>query len=406
MKKRTYILAILIFILTIGAKGCISFKAKEEVPPPADGGFYALGKDKDNNYIWGHKVYLATTSSQKPDFKTADVTVMVKDPQDDRAIYLGTKSNGLYFTYDAGRNWFQSPKLANMEINAIGVSSKNKCLIYVAAGSDLYKSEDCSRSWTKMYNDTRDGFYISALAIDSYNEGVVYLGLSAKTKTKKDNRQSDIIKSGDFAKSWRTVSRLPSGSIINKILINPKDTRIVYVATDAYGIIKTTDAGEMWQDITGKSQEIPKKGSEFTDQRWEKLVDFTTDVRAKGTRDSLVFRDLVMIPDENDSLIHASNYGLLRSRDGGATWKEIKLIPATGEEKAIIYSLAINPKDGSEFYYGTNDTLFITTDGGENWTTIKGPSTRAINQIIVTPNEKEERNIYVGVYNLKPPSKK
>jgi photosystem II stability/assembly factor-like uncharacterized protein len=407
MFKKSKLLLPLILITAFVLSGCISLQKKQAAPPPIppDGGFYVLGKNKEGDYMWTQKVYLATSSSQKPNFKLMDITVMTKDPQDDNAIYLGTKKNGMYYTYDAGNNWFSPEKFQKKEINAIEISHKNKCLIYIATGPELYKSEDCSRTWTRIYNDTRPDFYITALAVDSYNEGTIYMGLGINTKS-KDKREGEVTKSIDFGKSWQPPSqqlRVPSGTIISKLLINPKDTRIVYAATNNKGIFKTIDGGNTWDDITGEAQKVVK-GEEFI-QRFEKLIDFTTNIKAK-VRESLVFRDMVFIPDEDDSLIHASNYGLLRSNDGGRTWSEIDLIPPEGETKAIIYSLAVHPENGKEFYYGTDSTLFKTVDGGNNWTTIKGPGTRAIYKLLVTANESGESNVYAGMYNLKPPAKK
>ncbi|MFH1565227.1 MAG: YCF48-related protein [bacterium] len=400
-----------ILILALLLSGCISFGSNSTAtaPIPEDGGFYELGKNSDGDYIWSQNAYLATVSSQKPNFKNADVLAMAKDPQDGSAIYLGTKENGMYYTYDGGKNWFTVEKFKKNRINDIAVSYKNKCLIYIAVGSELYKSEDCNRTWTRMYSEDREGYYISALAVDSYNEGTIYAGLSIDTQNQKKAKDaSDVIKSVDFAKSWQVAARTSAGSMISEILINPKNTRIVYAATHNSGLLKTIDGGISWKDITGAAQEFPGKNSkeEFI-QRFEQLIDFATDVKStKQIRESLIFRDMEMIPDKEDSLMHASNYGILKSDDGGNTWKQIKLIPPKGEKKAIIYSLAFNPEKGDEFYYGTDDTLFRTTDGGENWTTIKGPGTRAVYQIIVTPNIGKEPNVCIGMYNLKPPAPK
>lgn len=402
--KKILISLLISFLLT----GCVSVKkANTPAPIPSDGGFYALGRDKDGNFSWSQNVYLATSNAQKPNFKDTDVLVITKDPEDEKAFYVGTKSNGLYYTYDAGKNWFAPEGFKNDKINAISVSYNNKCQIYLATEADLYGSNDCSRSWLQLSHETRDGFFISALATDPINEGALFMGLSIM-KNRSNKQGSDIVKSVDFGKSWQVVYRTPNGSIVNKIIVNQSDSKIVYAATDNNGLFKTTDGGIVWENINGEPQVLPRNKQEQADfvPRLEKLIDFAKDTKSKQIRDSLVFRDLVLIPNEPDSLIHASNYGLLKSSDGGNSWQEIKLIPAQGEKKAIIYSLAINAQNSQEFYYGTDDTLFKTMDGGENWTTIQGPGTRAIYQIITTPNQNGDSNVYVGMYNLKAPATK
>src|SRR6185295_3318096 len=54
----------------------------------------------------------------------------------------------------------------------------------------------------------------------------------------------------------------------------------------------------------------------------------------------------------------------LVTRDGGATWTQIKGIPTN----APISAIEQDPKRSAFVYVGTKQTLYFSHDGGEHWT--------------------------------------
>jgi photosystem II stability/assembly factor-like uncharacterized protein len=99
-------------------------------------------------------------------------------------------------------------------------------------------------------------------------------------------------------------------------------------------------------------------------------------------------------PNVPDGLLYVSQYGfLLRSKDGGATWQDIKLL--TPPSATLIYSLAVNPKNEKELFYGTSKALYRTVDGGVNWITRALPTSRAVKFIVLDP--KGPNTLYIGV---------
>jgi len=73
----------------------------------------------------------------------------------------------------------------------------------------------------------------------------------------------------------------------------------------------------------------------------------------------------------------------LRSGDGGNNWEDLKLLTPPGT--TAIYSIAINPQNGQEIYYGIKDALYRSVDGGRNWITRNLPSSRAAAFLIFDP---------------------
>ena len=323
-----------------------------------DGGVF---KSPDLGKTWTQITKVYRVSDIEKTFNDIDVSVLVMDPSDNQAIYLGTESFGMYYTYDGGSGWHQT--LAGIgSVNAVAVDPSSKCIIYTAIKNKIYKSTDCSRHWSDQLIESRDdpNNQITALAVDSFNSNIVYAGTSG----------TGLFQSQDGGYSWHVVNYFNSRLV--KILINPNDTRIIYVATETDGIYKTTDRGENWQQL-------------LTDQ-------------VKDKRDNLlVYRDFILDSTQADGLMYASQYGLLRSSVGGNNWQSIKLLTPPGTK--IIYSLAINPKNEQEIIYSTNNTLYFSQDGGLNWVTRALPTTRAARFIILDP--KSPQTIYFGAKKVK-----
>ncbi len=350
--KKLFIIPLLgILVLT----GCsISFKTRGGV----DGGVYKTADYGDN---WEQITLVYRVGDLKKTFSTVDLTSMTMDPTDTQAIYIGTQEQGMYYTYDGGIGWHQA--LTGLgRINDIKVSPQERCVIYAAIGNRVYKSTDCNRHWTYQLIETRKDpkNQITSLAVDSYNTNIIYAGTSGY----------GLFKSEDGGFSWHAVKFFDSR--VTKVLVNNTDTRIIYVATNSKGIFKTTDAGASWNQII--SDEIKKE-----------------------KKNVMTYRNIILDPTVDDGLLYASQYGLLRSRDGGASWQDIKLL--TPPSTSTIYSLAINPQDDKEIYYGISSTLYRSLDNGENWITRSLPSSRAAKYIFLDPINPNI--LYLGVKQIK-----
>lgn len=346
--KKIYLVFLLAAGLALAGAGCISFGGGGGGTSGNDGGVF---KSSDKAENWQQKVALAAV---KPGaIANVNVMTIVFDPGDPKTIYLGTADNGLFYSVDGAESWLQVGSLAIGRVNAVAVDTKDKCNVYVTTGNRIFKTSDCTRTWQNVYVDTRSDQTVNAVAVDSYNPTVVYAGLSG----------GDTLKSTDGGASWSVIKRFEND--VKKILVNFYDTRIIYVATANRGIWKSTDGGSNWTDLS------------------EKLNEFD------GGRD---YKDLIFDFSKHDTLIYAARYGLLRTTDGGASWQAIPLL--TPPTSVDIYSLAANPQNGNEIYYGTTSTLYKTNDGGTKWVTRKLPTSRAATYLLVDPQNGNV--VYLG----------
>ncbi len=357
MKKK---IIILFFLIPLLLSGCsMGFeKKKPKIKPDA-----GIWKSTDSGETWKQQVAVPTISGKPGSIGRASVLVMEMDPQDNKAIYIGTERSGIYYTYDGAITWNKMKAFPNGRVNSIQVDPKNKCVIYATYKNTVMKTSDCGRNWETVFVDNNPGVTVNAILIDFYNNNIVYISTS----------EGVIHKSFDYGTTWSTPFN-PINVNVVKFLMSPHDSRIIYVATSKKGIYKSEDGGETWISLSDSLKDYPGYNN---------------------------YRDLVFNPSRKNSLILVSAYGLLKTNDGGETWEPIPLL--TAHNKADIRTVAIDPWDENIIYYATKTIFYKTINGGSDWKTKKLFSTKIPTKMLVDPKEKGV--VYMS-FNYPPPPKK
>jgi len=344
MPKKQFLKVILLLpLMALTLSGCtLSFGTNSGTSSTnvADGGvFKSLNKGEN----WAQKVLIQGVNTKRS-FSGIDIISLSLDPGDNKAIYAGSIGNGLFYSYDGAESWQVATGLGKVSITNIAVDPGNKCVIYAATANKVFKSEDCSRTWSQVYFDNDLKSVVSSLIINHESSNNIFIGTS----------NGDIIKSSDFGASWRVADRFDSQ--VEKIIISPVNSKIMFAGTTAKGVFRSIDGGD----------------------KWEKLAD-----KLEAFDGSNRFRDLVMAKTEKAIIFLATNYGLLKSADDGNTWSKIELL--TAEDEAKIYSIAVNPNDADEIYYVTGTAFSHSSDGGKSWTSKKLPTSRAGFKLLIDP---------------------
>ncbi len=341
---------LLIFTLVFFGAGCVGIGSK--TTKKADGGVY---KTSDAGATWAQTVAFPGAKSVGTIAPT-NVLVVRRDAADPEALYLGTRENGMFFSYDNGATWQQS-RVAGLKegrVDEIAVDPKNKCVIFVIKGARLFKSVDCNRTYSdEAYVETRVGVSLKTIAVDWYNSQILWLGLS----------NGNVLKSVDAAKTWQRAMNGKTSA--NAILVNQTDSRMVLVASAGNGFYRTTDAGKTWKNIEKELKNF--KGG-------DSVSELSQDKRSQV-------------------VVAATKYGLLRSFDFGATWESVPMLTAPGQ--AAIQAIAVNPDDGTRMAYAATSTFYSTIDGGKNWATKSVPSARPIESLAIDP--KNPSVVFAGV---------
>lgn len=326
----------------------------------------------DGGNSWNEATRQADSSSTRS-ISDINVNNMTFDPQDNMAVYLGSRKNGLYYTYNVGRyGWIKAEDLPNGLVEDVKVDPKDKCTVYVAISNRLYKSNDCSRSFKQVYFDNNLEVAVKAVAVDHYNPNNVYIGTS----------RGEIIKSMDAGLTWRTIYRLDDG--ISEIVISPLDSRLAFVGT-MRNRIYSFNVGS--NGPTQNQEEIERN---FAVSNWQDLNVVLKDYNLGRT-----FRDFVVSGD--GLMFIATNQALLRSPDNGITWEKLSIIQP--EKEAVINALAVDKQNSDNIYYVTNTTFFRSSDGGKTWATKSLPTSRAGSALLV--DHRNPNVLYLGTVNLK-----
>lgn len=348
LKKKTILLSLsLVFLL---ASGCIRV---ENIP--TGGGIY---KSVDGGNNWQQKISLLSLSQEQKYLDNIETNVFVFDPQDSQTIYLGTKKNGLFVSFDGAESWQVVKRLPKGKISSLAVDPKSKHIVYVGIENRIFKTKDANRTWKSVYLDTFSDVEINALAVNHLFPNIVTAGLS-------DGR---LIRSEDGGLSWASLRNFEKR--IGQILINPYNPQIIYVTLLNQEIFRSENHGIDWKSL---------KESYNSFSGAEKIY------------------QLIFNPNFPDALISISGAGLLHTEDGGQNWTEYKLV--TSGDKVKIYSLAIDPQNADIIYYATNKTLYKSIDNGENWITGPIPGKKVPGKILVNP--VNSNILYLGMINSK-----
>lgn len=355
MRFHTTPLAISFAVLSLLGAGCFGSSAPAQ---SSDGGVW---KSMDSGVTWVNKKALVTGAKVTAGVASAKIVQTVFDPQDNHTIYLATEDSGLLYSLDAGESW-QKPQgdiLSTGRIGAIAVDPKNKCTVYAARTNSIFKTVDCGRDWERVFYDPRAEVIFTQLIVDWYNPTILFSGTSA----------GDVFRSQDSGVTWQ-ISKRSDGSPIVSIAIDPRDSRLVYAATYGAGLLKTTDGGNSWIEIR----------KQFDDD----------------LRDSRRAIQMIIDPVATGTVYVVSKYGIVRTIDGGSTWKGLKLTTPPGTVR--INAMAIDPKNNKHIAYTGIRTLEFTTDGGETWRSQKLPTTKVGAVIMFDPIESKV--MYLGTTEL------
>ncbi len=301
--------------------------------------------------------------------RVAAVTGAIGEPG---VFYFGSPEGGVWKTSNAGVTWNeifdQVPGVAS--VGAIEVAPSDTNIIYAGTGdiitggaidegNGMYKSTDAGKTWQHIGLDSTK--QIPSIIVDPSNPDVVLVAAQGNVHEKSGRR--GVFRSTDGGRTWTRTLFVNDEVGAVKLAYAYDKPNVILATTDehyvppgsaargAFGgpngthLFRSTDDGVTWQEISGHG--LP----------------------------DLSGRTSVAIANHTDArrMFIIGNFGLYRSDDGGATWRQMdptdtRIRNGQGGYNCGVYVNSENP----DIVYTINTSSYVSHDGGNTFTGFKG----------------------------------
>lgn len=178
------------------------------------------------------------------------VLILAQDSKkDEKNPYKSATFNGLKLRA-------LGPAVTSGRIGDFAVNPNNIHEYYVAVSmGNVWKTTNSGTTWTPIF-DNYGSHSIGCLALDPNNPNVLYVGTGENNSQRSVSWGDGIYRNEDGGKSFKKLG-LEKSEHIAKILIDPRDSKVIYVATQGplwgpggqRGLYKSTNYGATWDSV-------------------------------------------------------------------------------------------------------------------------------------------------------------
>ncbi|MHA7056845.1 WD40/YVTN/BNR-like repeat-containing protein [Aquimarina sp. M1] len=346
-------------------------------------------------------------------------------------LYSNNQERGVYKTTDGGTTWDKT-LFINNETGVIDVAyaPDNFDIMYAAAwdkdrkawnfegngdGSGIYKSIDAGNTWNKISLEGSGfpiGNGVGRIGLAVFDENTIYAVHDSQYR--RDESKKTEKRSGLSKEDFKTMSV--------DAFLNLEDKKLNrYLKTNGFqekyraenvkqmvrsGSVKPIDLAKYLEDANAALFDTPVVGAEVyrSDDggvTWKKThKEYLDDIFYSY---GYYFAQIQVNPTNKDH-IYISGVPILKSKDGGKTFKSI----SAENVHADHHALWINPKNPNHLINGNDGGVNISYDDGEHWIKANQPSVGqfyAINVDYEKPYNVygglQDNGVWVGAVNAK-----
>lgn len=172
------------------------------------------------------------------------------DPSDTKTLYIG--SQRIYRSVDRAENWFPiSPDLTKSPqewggvggtLTTIAVAPSDPAVIYAGCNDgNVWVTLNRGVNWTQI-NGGLPQRWITRVAVDPADARTAYVTFSGFRYL---DYQPHIMKTTDAGRTWIDISGNLPEAPINEVVIDPRNRKVLFIASDV-GVYYTENGGESW----------------------------------------------------------------------------------------------------------------------------------------------------------------
>ncbi len=284
-------------------------------------------------------------------------------PGEPGTFYFGAAAGGIWKTTNFGATWapiFDGQKIAS--IGAIAVAPSNHDVIYagtgegalrgdITFGDGIYKSVDAGRSWANI--GLRDSRQIGAVIVDPHNPDIVLV--AAIGHAFGPNAERGVFRTTNGGRSWDRVLFKNDETGAIDVTFDPHDASIVYAA--------------LWQ-VRRQPWNFSSGGPGSGLYRSRDGGATWSELRGNGLPDGILGRIDVAVsaadPSRVYAMIEAKEGGLYRSDDHGQTWQRVSQDGRIRQRAWYFSKIYADPRS-VDTVYALNTGMLRSTDGGRSF---------------------------------------
>jgi len=351
---------------------------------------------------------------------------------DGKAVPKSKKAKKEYDIYKGLKLRSIGPAFTSGRIADFAVNPKNHSEYYVGvACGHVWKTANAGVTFEPVF-DNYGSYSIGCLAIDPTNVNVVWVGTGENNHQRALGYGDGVYKTVDGGKTWKNMG-LKKSRQIGKILINPQNTNVVYVAAEGSawgpggdrGLFKTVDGGKTWTKVLEISEHTGVNSMEM-DPRNPDVIIASSEQRRRhvhikigGGPETAIYKTVdggkswnkltsglpkahmggigLAISPANPDVVYAiietadDKGGFFRSTDRGESWKKMSSHASSGQYYNEIYC---DPKDVDKVY-SMETFSYVTEDGGKTWKRI-GLDNRHVDDHAMWIDPDDTRHFLIG----------
>ena len=290
-------------------------------------------------------------------FRGGEVVTLDFDAADSNFLIVGTKGRGVWRGTLNGEDWKQFP-------GGVGEGAEVFDVINPASEKEFVALVMFNKRGRiiRIKEGERTELFFTPLERYAFLKG--YLTRSGILRV--IGSDGGFYESRNDGATWRSTSRFKSGLFL--AAFDSFREGVVWVADPKGNFYRSTDGGNSWANLTGGLRN-------FAGAMSPKFIYFDP---LSGT------------------LYHGSSYGLLRSSNGGASWRAFNLTAAP--ESIRVNTIAVNSADSKKIYVAAQNQMYLSEDGGVSWKTVQVGAAGEISNILINPQNRQE--IFIGFKNI------